>query len=233
MAPKVLIILTSVSKMGSGDSEQPTGWFLPELSHPYDELTAAGIETTFASPAGGEAPLDPGSVEMFKEDPSSINFKKNNHSLYENTVTLASIADTAASDFDAVFYPGGHGPMFDLATDATSRRIAAAFAEKGKPVAAVCHGPAALVNVTLSSGEHLLKGKRVTGFSNSEEDSVQKSKLMPFMLETKLGEVSGGKYEKAKEDWGAHVIVDGLVITGQNPNSAKGVGEALVKALSK
>lgn len=138
-----------------------------------------------------------------------------------------------ADNFDAVFVPGGHGPMFDLATDATSQQIIAEFAAADKVVAAVCHGPAALVGVRVPPGEgkYLLAGKRVTGFSNAEEDQVQLSKVMPFMLEDRLREVSGGGFVKADEPWGEKVVVDGKVITGQNPASAKRIGEAIIEAL--
>lgn len=167
---------------------------------------------------------------MFKSDASSTNFLANHKSLWETTKPLSDFAD-AADTYDAIFVPGGHGPMFDLATDATSQKIIAAFAEKGKVVASVCHGPAAFVNVKLSDGTHLLKGKEVTGFSNTEEDQMDYSKFMPFMLETKLNEESGGKYVKAAEPWGEKVVVAGNVITGQNPASAHKVGEEIVKAL--
>lgn len=176
------------------------------------------------------APLDPASVEMFKADASSTNFLNNHKNLWETTKPLAEFA-SAADTYDALFVPGGHGPMFDLATDATSQKIIADFASKGKVVAAVCHGPAALVNVTLADGTHLLQGKEVTGFSNTEEDQVQLSEFMPFMLETKLSEVSGGKYVKAAEPWGEKVVVAGNVITGQNPSSAHAIGEAIIKAI--
>lgn len=202
--------------------------------------------------------MDPASVEMFKSDASSTNFLANNKSLWETTKPLAEFASNAADTYDAIFIPGGHGPMFDLATDPTSQKIIAAFAEKGKVVASVCHGPAAFVNVKLSDGTHLLKGKEVTGFSNTEEDQMDYSKYMPFMLvrsfsrnlvsggqatrgtiktadieiqETKLNEESGGKYVKAAEPWGEKVVVAGNVITGQNPASAHKVGEEIVKAL--
>lgn len=141
------------------------------------------------------------------------------------------MAAGAADAYDALFYPGGHGPMFDLAGDATSLKLAADFASRGKVVAAVCHGPAALVNVTLADGTPLLAGREVTGFSNVEEDQVQLSALMPFMLEDKLAEVSGGKYIKAAEPWGEKVVVAGNVITGQNPSSAHKIGEEIIKAI--
>ena len=137
-----------------------------------------------------------------------------------------------ASEFDAIFYPGGHGPMFDLADDKDSIAIAADVFSRGKPVAAVCHGPASILNIKSPAGESILKGRKVTGFSDSEEDAVKLTEVMPFSLEKRLGEKSEGGFEKA-QDWGEKVIVDGQVITGQNPASAKGVGEALAKALSE
>jgi len=200
------------------------------LAHPYDEFKSAGFDVIVASPAGGHAPLDPGSVEAFKGDASSVNFLNNDKSIWENTQKLDSFVGKA-DEFDAVFVPGGHGPMFDLAVDSVSQKVIAEFASKGKIVSAVCHGPAAFVDVKLPGGEHLLQGKEVTGFSNLEEDQVQLSSAMPFLLETKLNEVSGGKFVKAAEPWGEKVVVDGKIITGQNPASAKAVGEAIVKAV--
>lgn len=255
MAPKILVVLTSHDQLGT--SGKPTGWYLvsppplinnpfthppvpaesdintlnqSELAHPYELFVKAGAELTFASPKGGAAPLDPSSVEMAKEDPTSQAFLKEHKDLWENTRPLSEFTN-AAGEYDALFFPGGHGPLYDLAVDTTSQGIIADFASKGKIVAAVCHGPGALVNVKLPDGTHLLKGKEVTGFSNEEEDQVQLSKFMPFPLETKLGEVSGGKYVKAPEAWGVKVVVSGNVITGQNPQSAHKIGEEIVKAL--
>ena len=230
MAPKVLVVLTSHDQLGS--SGKPTGWYLPEFAHPYDVLVENGAEITVVSPKGGSAPIDQSSIEAFKEDKSSVNFLNNKKSVYEQTGKLSDVAGKAA-EFDALFVPGGHGPMFDLAVDTTLQKLIADFYEAGKPVAAVCHGPAAFVNVKLSNGSHLLEGKQVTAFSNAEEDTMKLSEFMPFMLETKLNEASGGKYVKAAEQWGEKVVVDGNVITGQNPASAKGLGEALAKALRK
>lgn len=200
----------------------------PEFAHPYDEFIKAGFDVTVASPAGGVAPLDPASVDATKDD-VSVNFHQTKQSLWENTAKIESFLGKA-DEFDAVFVPGGHGPMFDLATDAKSIELIAEFAKKGKIVGAVCHGPAALVNVQVD-GESLLKGKTVTGFSNAEEDIMGFTEEMPFKLESKLAEVSGG-YVKADEPFGAKVVVDGKVITGQNPASSKGIGEAIVSALS-
>lgn len=201
----------------------------PEFAHPYDEFKSAGFDVVVASPAGGKAPLDPASIEMFKNDASSVQFLNNDKSIWENTEKLESFVGKS-EEFDAVFVPGGHGPMFDLAVDPISQKIISEFASKGKVVSAVCHGPAAFVNVKLASGEHLLQGREVTGFSNAEEDQMKLSQVMPFLLEDKLRE-AGGKFVKAAEPWGEKVVVDGNVITGQNPASAKGVGEAIVKAV--
>ena len=204
----------------------------PEFAHPYDEFKKAGFDVIVASPAGGNAPLDPASIEMFKEDASSVRFLNQDKALWEKTDKLDGYVGRA-DEFDAVFVPGGHGPMFDLAVDEVSRKVIAEFASKGKIVSAVCHGPGAFVNVTLPNGEHLLKGKQVTGFSNTEEDTMGLSKAVPFLLEDKLNEVTGGKFVKADEPWGVKVVVDGNILTGQNPASAKGLGEAIVKAVQK
>jgi len=226
MQPKILVVLTSTDKIES--INHPTGWYLPELAHPYDVL-AARAEIVVASPKGGVAPLDPSSAETFKEDPSSKNFLENHKSVWENTKPLSEFVGRA-SEFDAIFYPGGHGPMFDLVTDKDSIALIEEFSAQNKPVASVCHGPVVLVNAKGKDGQPLVSGKRVTGFSNVEEDQAKMTAAMPFLLEDALNK-AGGKYEKAAEPWGEHVITDGLLITGQNPASAKGVGEALVKLL--
>jgi len=229
MAPKVLFVLTSHSKLGNLD--KPTGWYLPEFAHPYVVLEPH-VEIVVASPAGGTAPLDPGSVEAFKGDASSQNFLKTKESLWKNTEKLSSILGHA-KDYEAIFFVGGHGPMFDLATDETSHKLISEFYAANKIIAAVCHGPAALTHVKLPSGGFLLDGQKVTGFSNTEEDTVQLSSAMPFSLEDKLNEASGGNYVKAKEDWGEKVVVarGGNLITGQNPASATGVGQAIYDAI--
>ncbi|KAJ5594121.1 uncharacterized protein N7459_000329 [Penicillium hispanicum] len=232
MAPKVLVVLTSFSEMpGHG----PTGWFLPEFAHPHHVLQNK-VSLTIASPNGGEAPLDPGSVKMFESDEVSQTFLKEQKALWTNTHKLADIVPRA-SEFNAIFYVGGHGPMFDLTEDPTSISLIETFAAAKKPVAAVCHGPCVFLNTKAPSGQPLIAGAEVTGFSNTEEDQVQLSSLMPFMLETELQRVSGGKYVKAEQPWGEKVVVaktaeiGGTLITGQNPASATGVGEAILKAL--
>jgi len=229
MAPKVLVILTSHDKIDA--LGKPTGWFLPEFAHPYAVL-APHTEIIVASPKGGEAPLDQGSVEAYKEDASSVDFLKNKSSIWKNTEKLENFLGRA-NEFDALFVPGGHGPMYDLATDPTSQKVIAEFASANKIVAAVCHGPAAFINVKLPSGEYLLSGAKVTGFSNAEETAVGLMEAMPFSLEDKLNAASGGKFEKASEDWGDHVVVErgGKLITGQNPASATSTGKAIYNAI--
>lgn len=227
---KILVVLTSRDKMNNGI---PTGWYLPELAHPYYALVGDDekndVEIVMASPAGGVAPLDQGSVKMFETDPASVKFLNTKQKLWEETRPLSEFLGKA-SEFDAVFYPGGHGPMFDLVNDETSLKIIQEFYEAGKPVSAVCHGPIVFVNVTVNGGQPLLKGREVTGFSNAEEDAVDMTKNMPVLLEDEIKRV-GGNYVKAAEAWGEKVVVDGLIISGQNPGSAHGVGVALAKAL--
>lgn len=227
MTPKVLFVLTSHSQLGN--TGKPTGWYLPELTHPYDVLEKAGVDITIASPKGGEAPLDPASVEAFKSDDISQTFMENKSDLWRNTQKLSQFVGKAG-DYDALFYVGGHGPMFDLATDSTSHKVITEFWDAGKVVSAVCHGPAALFNVKLSDGSYLIQDKELTAFSNAEEDQMGLTKAMPFALETEL-EKNGAKFVKADQPFEAKVIVAGKLITGQNPASALGVGEAIKTAI--
>lgn len=167
---------------------------------------------------------------MFKSDEVATTFLEKNKALWQNTARLSDFLGKA-DQFDAVFVPGGHGPMFDLAVDPASQKLIAEFASKGKVVGAVCHGPAALINVRLPDGRHLLEGKRVTGFTNQEEEQVGLTSVVPFSLEDELKKNSKG-FEAAAEPWGEKVVVDGKLITGQNPASSKAVGEAILKAIS-
>ncbi|KAI0475405.1 DJ-1/PfpI family protein [Xylariaceae sp. FL0804] len=227
MAPKVLVVLTSHDRIPKAD--KPTGWYLPEFAHPFDVLAGRGVEVVTASPRGGEAPLDPGSID--KSDASSAAFLERQRPLWERTLKLSSVLPRArAGEFAALFFPGGHGPMFDLAADADVAALVRTFAaDLGRPVAAVCHGPAALLS---GEARELLKGREVTGFSNEEEDAMGMSDFMPFLLEDRLRR-AGAVYKKAKEPFGECVLVQdgGRLITGQNPASARGVGEALAKAI--
>ena len=244
---KVLFVLTSHNKLGS--LGKPTGWYLPEFAHPY-HVISPHADVVVASPAGGEAPLDPSSVESFKGDEQCQAFLKENEALWKNTEKLSNFVGRA-KEFDAILYVGGHGrafslsyqsvspltvftAMFDLATDATSHQVIKEFYESGRVVSAVCHGPAALANVKLSDGSYLVANEPVTGFSNTEEDGVGLSQYMPFMLETLLGQ-NGAKFEKAAEPWGEKVVIAGKnskLITGQNPASAGPIGKAVLKAMA-
>ena len=212
-----------------GNTDRPTGWYLPEFAHPYDVLENAGVDITIASPKGGEAPLDPASVEAFKSDDICQRFLKDKSDLWKNTQKLSEFVGKAG-DYDALFYVGGHGPMFDLATDSTSHKVIAEFWDTGKVVSAVCHGPAALVNVKLSDGSYLIQDKEVTGFSNEEEEQAGLTEVMPFLLETEL-KSNGGVFVKADKPWEEKISVTGNLITGQNPASASGVGKAIKAAI--
>ena len=220
---KILMVLTSHDKLG--DTGRKTGFWLEEFAAPYYTFLDAGAEITLASPKGGQPPLDPKSdapegqtdlTRRFKQDPAA-------QVVLANTVKLS---DVKASDYDAVFYPGGHGPMWDLTEDRHSIALIEAFYNAGKPVAAVCHAPAVLHRVKIQ-GEPIVKGKRVTGFTNSEEAAVQLTKVVPFLVEDELKRL-GGHYEKAA-DWASFVVTDGRLITGQNPASSKAGAEALLK----
>ncbi|KAK4651844.1 hypothetical protein QC762_600120 [Podospora pseudocomata] len=230
MSPSILVVLTSHADLA--DTGKKTGWYLSEFSHPHHVFASSSPppKITVASPRGGAAPLDQSSIEAAKDDEISVEFLHKQSALWEATTPLSQILQQGIDSYDALFFPGGHGPMFDLAGDKESQEIVKRFWEAGKIVSAVCHGPAALVNVKLSNGYYLLKGKKVTAFSNSEEDGVGLSEKMPFMLETRIKEV-GAEYEKAGQDWGEKLVVDGKLITGQNPASAKAVGEAILKVI--
>lgn len=227
--PKVLFVVTSHDKMG--DTGKPTGWYLPEFAHPYEVLSSQ-CEIVVASPQGGEAPLDPSSVEAFKNDAISTKFLSHHENLWKNTHKLSEFVGKA-KDFEAIFFVGGHGPMYDLATDATSHKLINEFYDHNRIVSAVCHGPAALAKVQVSDGKYLLDGQKVTGFSNAEETSVGLMAAMPFSLEDELNKASGGHYVKAENAWGEKVVVsrEGRLITGQNPASATGVGQAIYDAI--
>lgn len=224
---KVLIVLTSHDQLG--DTEKKTGFWLEEFTSPYYHLKDAGVQITLASPSGGQPPLDPKSNELdfqtdatrrFDDDPSAQNELAN----------TARLAEMKVEDFDAVFYPGGHGPLWDLYSDRDSIALVDGFIAARKPVATVCHAPAVLLNAKDENGEPLVKGKQVTGFSNSEEAAVELTDVVPYLLEDQLISM-GGMYQKV-DDWSPLAVVDGLIITGQNPGSSDAVAEALVNAIS-
>ncbi|GEQ86451.1 dimethylallyltransferase [Patiriisocius marinistellae] len=222
----VLFVLTSHDKLG--DTGKKTGFWVEEFANPYYTLLDKGSKITIATPNGGAAPIDPSSdsPDAATEDTERYNKDEATKALIANTHKLA---DMNADDFDAVFYPGGHGPLWDLANDKTSIALIEKFNTQEKPVAFVCHAPAALKGVKGTDGEPLVKGKKVTGFTNTEEDTVGLTDVVPFLVEDMLNE-NGGIYSK-KEDWAAYAIQDGNLITGQNPASSELVAEKLLESL--
>jgi len=221
----ILFVFTSANKTRSGAQ---TGWYLPEAAHPY-YILSPDHHIDFASPAGPNPPVDEGSVKAFAEDKGSAKFL-NDETVKEKLAKAKKLADVKVSDYDAIFYVGGHGPVIDLSVDPINAKLASEFYQAGKITAAVCHGPSALVGAVDASGKSIFAGKAFTGFSNDEEHAVSKVQEIPFLLEDKIRSL-GGKYEKASELWGDHVVVDGHLITGQNPASANSIGKAIAKAL--
>jgi putative intracellular protease/amidase len=223
----VLIVLTSHDQLG--DTGKKTGFWLEEFASPYYRLKDAGAQVTLASPSGGQPPLDPKSAEPDFQTDATRRFD-NDPSAQHELAQTAKLAEMKAEDFDAVFYPGGHGPLWDLHSDRDSIALIEGFIAARKPVAAVCHAPAVLLNARDENGEPLVKGKQVTGFSNSEEAAVELTDVVPYLLEDQLVSM-GGVYQKV-DDWHPLVVVDGLIITGQNPGSSEVVANALVNAIS-
>lgn len=224
---KVLMVLTSHDQLGN--TGEKTGFWLEEFATPYYYLVDNGVEVTLASPKGGQPPIDPksSSPDGQTENTKRFNNDAKAKSVLSNTKKLSGIN---FEEFDGVFYPGGHGPMWDLAEDKDSIQLIENFYQAGKPVAAVCHAPAALRHVEID-GAPLVKGKKVSGFSNSEEEAVKLTKVVPFLLEDELKRL-GGKYEKGK-DWSSFSVVDGLLVTGQNPQSSKAVAEKFLSLLKE
>jgi len=220
---KILMVLTSHNILGS--TGRPTGFWLEEFTAPYYVFHDAGEEVTVASPKGGQPPIDPKSDEPANQTDSMTRFKgdKATQAVLASTVKLS---DMRASDFDTVFYSGGHGPMWDLAEDPISITLIESFYNAGKPVAAVCHAPGVLRHVKYK-GEPLVKGKRVTGFTNTEEEEVQLTKVVPFLVEDELKRL-GGLFEKV-DNWKPFAITDGRLITGQNPASSTSAAQALLE----
>ncbi|MBC7525819.1 MAG: type 1 glutamine amidotransferase domain-containing protein [Flavobacterium sp.] len=225
---KILIVLTSHSKLGNTDGK--TGFWIEEFATPYYIFKEAGAEITLASPKGGQPPIDPKSDAPENQTTATIRYKKDHDLLHlmANTLKLEKID---SKDFDAMFYPGGHGPLWDLTTDKDSINLIEEFWDVKKPVATVCHAPSVLLNVKDEDGNFLIKGKNVTGFSNTEEVAVKLDKIVPFMLEDELKK-KGAIYSK-KEDWTSYFVKDGLLITGQNPQSSDAVAKELLAVLKK
>ena len=223
---KILFVLTSHSQLGN--TEQKTGFWIEEFATPYYVFSDAGAEITIASPTGGQPPVDPKSEEEDAQSPSSERFFKDMDAINKVAYSV-KLSDVKPEDYDAVFYPGGHGPLWDLATDENSIKLIEDFYNTQKPIAFVCHAPAALVNVKAENGEPLVKGKKVTGFSNTEEEAVGLTKVVPFLLQDELTKL-GAHYSKGN-NWSSFTQHDGLLITGQNPGSSAAVAELLLKIL--
>jgi putative intracellular protease/amidase len=223
---KILIVLTSHSELGN--TNEKTGFWIEEFATPYYVLADAGAEITIASPKGGQPPVDPKSELADSQTPSTERFYKDNI-LIDKLANSLKLSDIKQNDYDAVFYPGGHGPLWDLATDKSSIKLIEEFYNHQKPIAFVCHAPAALINVKAENGQPLVKWKHLTSFSNSEEEIVKLTKVVPFLLEDELIKL-GAHYYKG-DDWSSFVKQDGLLITGQNPASSEAVAKLLLKTL--
>ena len=222
----ILMVLTSHDQLGN--TGHKTGFWLEEFAAPYYVFKDAGADITLASPKGGQPPIDPKSddpgaqtdaTRRFQGDPAA-------RAALASTLTLDQVK---AEDFDAIFYPGGHGPLWDLAEDKRSVALIEQFDRAGKPVGAVCHAPAVFRHTKGADGEPLVKGKEVTGFTNSEEEAVQLTKVVPFLVEDML-KANGGRFTRG-EDWASYVVVAGRLVTGQNPASSDAAAEALLKML--
>lgn len=224
MKKKILFVVTSHDTKGS--SGEKTGYYLGEVSHPWEVLVEAGYEIDFVSPKGGNPPVDGFDLS----DPVNKKFWEDKHYHQKITHSLKP-SEVKPQDYAAIFYAGGHGAMWDLPNNKELADIASKIYEQNGVVAAVCHGPAGLLNIQLSNGKYLIAGKKVNGFSNEEEEIVKLTQVVPFLLENQMKE-RGGIYEKSAP-WQNHVTVDDRLITGQNPQSAKAVGEAIKKALVK
>ena len=224
---KVLIVLTSHDQLGN--TGRKTGFWLEELAAPYYTFKDAGAEIVLASPKGGQPPLDPKSNEPSFRTELTHRFEADAaaNAQLASTVRLDSVNQ---ADFDTVFYPGGHGPLWDLAEDATSIALIESFIEAGKPVALVCHAPGVLRHVKAANGRPLVEGKKVAGFTNTEEEAVGLTNIVPFLVEDEL-KAKGGLYSQGP-DWSSYVVSDGLLITGQNPASSAEAAALLIEKLA-
>lgn len=224
---KILVVLTSHDQLG--DTGRKTGFWLEEFAAPYFVFKDAGVEMTLASPKGGQPPLDPKSDDPDSQTEATRRFRKDNEvqAALANTAKLSTVS---AADYDALFYPGGHGPLWDLAEDPQSISLIETMYAAGKPVAAVCHAPGVLCHAKAPDGSPLVRDKPVTGFANSEEAAVGLTEVVPFLVEDMLKK-NGGKYSKGP-DWQSYVVVAASLITGQNPASSEAAAKALLSRLS-
>ena len=222
------MVLTSHDELGT--TGEKTGFWLEEFTSPYYTFKDAGAEVIIASPKGGQPPLDPKSDAPDAQTDSTRRFDQDTDAQYQLATTIP-LADIKQEDFDTVFYAGGHGPLWDLTNSATSIELIQEFDRAQKPIGFVCHAPAVLKNVKTASGDSFVKGKQLTGFSNSEEAAVQLTEVVPFLIEDEF-KAQGAHYEKGA-DWSSYTVTDGHLITGQNPASSEAVAEQLIKMLQR
>lgn len=225
---KILFVVTSHDQLGN--TGHKTGFWVEEFAAPYYTFKDAGFDVIVATPKGGQAPIDPNSEAPAAQTAATVRYYQD-EDVQKVIAHTQQLSKVSAADYDAVFYPGGHGPLWDLANDAHSQQLILDFYNSNKPVGAVCHAPGVFKNVKLNNGDPFVKGKNVTGFSNSEEDAVKLTEIVPFLVETELKK-SGGNYTKTT-DWGVHVVVDGQLVTGQNPASSENVAEKIITLLKK
>jgi putative intracellular protease/amidase len=223
---KILMVLTSHDKLG--DTGRKTGFWLEEFAAPYYVFADAGADITLASPKGGQPPLDPRSDEPDSQTDATRRFRAD-EAAQAKLANTEKLANVSAGDFDTVFYPGGHGPMWDMPDNPDSISLLEGFLADDKPIAAVCHAPAALVNVRTKGGSYLVVDRHVTGFADEEEAGVGLTDVVPFLLEDRLAD-RGAVYARSKA-WGPHVEVDGRLVTGQNPASSTGTAKRLLEML--
>ncbi|MCM0614156.1 type 1 glutamine amidotransferase domain-containing protein [Marinobacter sediminum] len=225
---KILMVLTSHDQMG--DTGHKTGFWLEEFTAPYYVFKDAGADITLASPKGGQPPVDPNSEAEGALTETTHRFQNDAHGK-EALASTKKLSDVDMNDYDAIFYPGGHGPLWDLVNDKKSAALIKAAYEQDKVIGAVCHAPAVFRDVEVKPGQNLVGGRNVTGFSNSEEEVVGLTNVVPFLLEDMLKEKTGSY--SCGDDFTPHIVVDGKLITGQNPPSSEGTAKAVVQALQE
>lgn len=225
---KILMVLTSHDQMG--DTGHKTGFWLEEFTAPYYVFKDAGADITIASPKGGQPPVDPNSEAEGALTETTERFMKDAHAK-EMLASTKKLSDVDMNEYDAIFYPGGHGPLWDLANDEKSVALIKKAYDQDKVIGAVCHAPAVFKNVFIKPEQNLVGGRKVTGFTNTEEDAVQLTNIVPFLVEDMLKE-NAGEYTRG-DDWAPHIVVDGKLITGQNPASSEGAAKAVVQALQE
>tara|TARA_R110000868_G_scaffold46685_14_gene154028 strand:- start:404 stop:1081 length:678 start_codon:yes stop_codon:yes gene_type:complete len=223
---KILMVLTSHDQLG--DTGKKTGFWLEEFAAPYYVFKDAGAEVALASPKGGQPPIDPSSDAEDAQTEATRRFKGDT-AAQQDLAHTTTLADVSADGFDAIFYPGGHGPLWDLAEDAHSKALIEAFAGSDRPVGAVCHAPAVFRHTQGQDGKPLVSGKTVTGFTNTEEEAAGLTKVVPFLVEDML-KANGGEYQKGA-DWASFVVTDGKLVTGQNPASSEEAARKLLGLL--